>query len=299
MRKRELKRYQEYAREVIKRIREQEAYGEDLSEVKKLLGAFLQSLKEGDSFQADYMMQLINSALESKGEEFFSKVGAESPPKFDFMEDGRRRKGRSGWVKSYGEKGAKMPRRISPLMVILVAILLFLSTLGIASAKSLPDSTLYPVKRGMERLRGGLIFTSSGKASFELSLAEERLKEAEEMEKRGEEGLAREALSDMKEHIKKGKIWAEVSSNTSLLEKIFKEEERLLKKAEELGLEVQSSKGKGKETDSTKVKKEAEGKEKVKKEDKDKGGKKEKGTKETKGKEKKKNSSGRGKSKKK
>jgi hypothetical protein len=174
-----------------------------------------------------------------------------------------------------------------------------LSTLGIASAKSLPDSTLYPVKRSMERLRGGLIFTSSGKASFELSLAEERLREAEEMEKRGKEELAQEALSDMKEHIKKGKIWAEVSLNVSLLEKIFKEEESLLKRAEELGLEVKSSKGKGKETDSTKVKKGAGGKEKVKKEDKDKGGKKEKGTKETKGKEKKKNSSGRGKSKKK
>jgi hypothetical protein len=299
MRKRELKRYQEYAREVIKRIREQEAYGEDLSEVKKLLGAFFQSLKEGDSFQADYMMQLIDSALESRGEDFFSKVGAESPPSFEFVEGGRRRRGKSGWVKSYGEKGAKMPRRISPFIVILVVILLLLSTLGIASAKSLPDSTLYPVKKSMERLRGGLIFTSSGKASFELSLAEERLKEAEEMKKRGEEGLAQEALSEMKEHIKRGKIWAKVSSNASLLEKIYKEEKSLLKRAEELGLEVKSSKGKKKETDSTKVKKGAEGKEKVKREDKDKGGKKEKGTKEAKGKEKKKNSSGRGKSKKK
>ncbi len=296
MRKRELKRYQEYAREVIKRIREQEAYGENLSEVKKLLGAFLQSLKEGDSFQADYMMQLINYALESKGEEFFSKCEVESLPKFDFMKDGRREGERSGWVKSYGEKGAKMPRQIFSLMVILVVILLS-STLGIASAKSLPDSTLYPVKRSMERLRGGLIFTSSGKALFELSLAEERLREAEEMERKRKDGLAREALSDMKEHIKKGKIWAEVSSNTSLLEKIFEEEESLLRKAEELRLEVKSSKGK--ETESTKVKKKAEGREKIKKEDKDKSVKKGKGAKEMKGKERKGNSSGKGKSKKK
>lgn len=274
MRKRELRRYKEYAREVIKRVREQEVYGEDLSEVKKLLEAFLQSLKEGDSFQADYMMQLINSALESKGEEFFSKAGAESQPNLDFMENGRRR-GKSGWVKSYGGKGAKMPRRISPLLATLVTILLFLSTLGIASAKSLPDSTLYPVKRSMERLKGGLIFTSSGKASFELSLAEERLREAEEMERRGKEKLAQEALSDMREHIKKGKIWAEVSSNASLLEKVFKEEENLLRRAGELGFGMKTSP--------------VEGKGKVKKE---------KGREEVGGREKRKNSSERGKSKK-
>jgi hypothetical protein len=74
MRKEELKRYQKCAQELLERVRKRESYGEDLSEVKKLLKAFFQALREGDSFQADYLLQLVNSALENGGDNFSPKL---------------------------------------------------------------------------------------------------------------------------------------------------------------------------------------------------------------------------------
>lgn len=64
-----------------------------------------------------------------------------------------------------------------------------------ASADSLPDSPLYPVKGALEHARGALAFSPSDRLSYHLELARTRLAEAEAMIARHRVDLAEQALN--------------------------------------------------------------------------------------------------------
>jgi hypothetical protein len=66
-----------------------------------------------------------------------------------------------------------------------------------ASASSLPDSPLYPVKGALEQARGALAFAPSDRLSYHLDLAQTRLTEAEAMIARHRVDLADQALQAM------------------------------------------------------------------------------------------------------
>jgi Domain of unknown function (DUF5667) len=66
-----------------------------------------------------------------------------------------------------------------------------------ASADSLPDSPLYPVKSAAEQARGLLAFSPTDKLTYHLDLAETRLREAEAMIARHRVDLAEQALAQL------------------------------------------------------------------------------------------------------
>jgi len=68
-----------------------------------------------------------------------------------------------------------------------------------ASGDALPGDPLYPLKRGIERARIGLSWTSEGDAALWVDYAQERLTEAEELVSRGRVGDLGVALSGYEE----------------------------------------------------------------------------------------------------
>lgn len=70
-----------------------------------------------------------------------------------------------------------------------------------ASADSLPDSALYPLKGVVEQVRGALTFSPSDQLSYHLDLARTRLTEAEAMIARHRVDLADQALSAMNDQL--------------------------------------------------------------------------------------------------
>ena len=70
-----------------------------------------------------------------------------------------------------------------------------------ASANSLPDSPLYPVKGALERAEGVLAFSPSDRLTYHLNLAQTRLTEAEAMIAGHRFDLAEQALADMNQQL--------------------------------------------------------------------------------------------------
>lgn len=70
-----------------------------------------------------------------------------------------------------------------------------------ASANSLPDSPLYPVKGALERAEGVLAFSPSDRLTYHLNLAQTRLTEAEAMIAGHRLDLAEQALADMNQQL--------------------------------------------------------------------------------------------------
>jgi hypothetical protein len=81
-----------------------------------------------------------------------------------------------------------------------VTVLLVASAVA-ASANSLPDSPLYPVKTALEQFRGSLAFTPSARLSYHLDLAGTRLTEAEAMIASHRVDLAGQSLSAMTQQL--------------------------------------------------------------------------------------------------
>lgn len=71
----------------------------------------------------------------------------------------------------------------------------------VASADSMPDDALYPVKIAAEQLRLALAVAPADRAAVELSLAEHRLSEAEQLASRGRESGALVATSAYAAHL--------------------------------------------------------------------------------------------------
>jgi hypothetical protein len=78
--------------------------------------------------------------------------------------------------------------------VLAAAVLLVAGALA-ASADSLPDSRIYPLKGVLENVRGALTFSPSDKLAYHLDLARTRLTESEAMIARQRLDLASRALS--------------------------------------------------------------------------------------------------------
>jgi hypothetical protein len=83
---------------------------------------------------------------------------------------------------------------------VAVAVLLIAGTVA-ASADSLPDSPLYPVKGALEQARGLLAFSPSDRLSYHLELARTRLAEAEAMIARHRIDLAGRALDGLNDQL--------------------------------------------------------------------------------------------------
>ncbi|HEV2013718.1 MAG TPA: DUF5667 domain-containing protein [Candidatus Dormibacteraeota bacterium] len=104
------------------------------------------------------------------------------------------------------EQSAAVRPRAHPvrrLVVAAVAIALLLGAGAVAaSADSLPDSPLYPLKGVLETGRGALAFSSSDQLAYRLDLARTRLTEAEAMIARHRVDLAGKSLNALDDQLK-------------------------------------------------------------------------------------------------
>jgi hypothetical protein len=113
-----------------------------------------------------------------------------------------------GWnlVLSAVEQSANAQSRAHPVRRLIIgaaaAVLLLVAGAGAASADSLPDSPLYPLKGVLETVRGVLAFNASERVSYHLDLARTRLREAETMIARHRIDLAGTSLTDLDGQLK-------------------------------------------------------------------------------------------------
>jgi hypothetical protein len=112
-----------------------------------------------------------------------------------------------GWnlVLAAVEQSATVRSRTHPvrrlvLAAVAAAVLLVAGAVA-ASADSLPDSALYPLKGVVENVRGALAFSPSDKLAYHLELARTRLTEAEAMIARHRVDLADQALSSLADQL--------------------------------------------------------------------------------------------------
>jgi Domain of unknown function (DUF5667) len=95
-------------------------------------------------------------------------------------------------------KGRSVTRLV--LAAAAAAALLVIGTVA-ASADSLPDSPLYPVRSALEHVRGALIFSPTDRLAFHLELAQARLVEAEAMLAHHRVDLADRSLNDLESEL--------------------------------------------------------------------------------------------------
>jgi len=86
------------------------------------------------------------------------------------------------------------------LAAVAAAVLLVAGAVA-ASADSLPDSALYPLKGVVEQVRGAFAFAPSDQLTYHLDLARTRLTEAEAMIARHRIDLASQALNALSDQL--------------------------------------------------------------------------------------------------
>jgi hypothetical protein len=96
--------------------------------------------------------------------------------------------------------GAHPIRRLA-IGVVVAAVLLVAGALA-ASADSLPDSSIYPLKGVLENVRGAATFGAADKLAYHLDLARTRLTEAEAMISRHRPDLAGASLRGLDDQLK-------------------------------------------------------------------------------------------------
>jgi hypothetical protein len=113
-----------------------------------------------------------------------------------------------GWnlVLSAVEQSTTARSRAHPVRRLIIgaaaAVLLLVAGAGAASADSLPDSPLYPLKGVLENARGVLAFNASDRVAYHLDLARTRLREAETMIARHRIDLAGTSLTGLDDQLK-------------------------------------------------------------------------------------------------
>ena len=129
-----------------------------------------------------------------------------------------------GWnlVLAAVEQSATARKRTHPvrrlvLAAVAAAVLLVAGAVA-ASADSLPDSALYPLKTVVENVRGALAFSPSDKLAYHLDLARTRLTEAEAMFARHRIDLADQALGSLNDQLNAAAlvVQAEAQSDPTL-----------------------------------------------------------------------------------
>ncbi|HXN01730.1 MAG TPA: DUF5667 domain-containing protein [Candidatus Dormibacteraeota bacterium] len=112
-----------------------------------------------------------------------------------------------GWnlVLTAVEQSATVRSRAHPvrrlLLAAVAAAVLLLAGVIAASADSLPDSTLYPLKGVVENVRGALAFSPADKVRYDLDIARTRVIEAAAMIARHRLDLADRALSSLDDQL--------------------------------------------------------------------------------------------------
>jgi hypothetical protein len=93
------------------------------------------------------------------------------------------------------------PRALPRLVLAAVAAAVLVMAAVAASADSLPDSPLYPVKGFLENVRGALTFSPADQFTFHLDLAMTRLREGEAMIASHRVDLADQALGALDDQL--------------------------------------------------------------------------------------------------
>ncbi|MFY9616262.1 MAG: DUF5667 domain-containing protein [Candidatus Dormiibacterota bacterium] len=112
-----------------------------------------------------------------------------------------------GWnlVLAAVEQSASVRSRAHPIQRLVVAVVavavLVVAGAVVASADSLPDSALYPLKGVLENVRGALALTPSDQLNHHLDLARTRLTEATAMIARHRVDLAGQALNALNDQL--------------------------------------------------------------------------------------------------
>jgi hypothetical protein len=99
------------------------------------------------------------------------------------------------------------------LAAVAAAVLLVAGAVA-ASADSLPDSALYPLKGVVENVRGALAFSPSDKLAYHLDLAQTRLIEAEAMIARHRLDLADQALAGLDDQLNEAALVVQAEQTT-------------------------------------------------------------------------------------
>ena len=129
-----------------------------------------------------------------------------------------------GWnlVLAAVEQSATARKRTHPVRRLVLgavaATVLLVAGAVAASADSLPDSALYPLKGVVENVRGALAFSPSDKLAYHLDLARTRLTEAEAMFARHRIDLADQALGSLNDQLNAAAlvVQAEAQSDPTL-----------------------------------------------------------------------------------
>jgi Domain of unknown function (DUF5667) len=112
-----------------------------------------------------------------------------------------------GWnlVLAAVEQSTTARSRVHPVRRLIIgaaaAVVLLLVGAGVASADSLPDSPLYPLKGVVENIRGTLTFGPADKLAYHLDLVRARLTEAETMIARHRPDLAGASLKGLDDQL--------------------------------------------------------------------------------------------------
>jgi hypothetical protein len=108
------------------------------------------------------------------------------------------------------------PIRRLVIGVVVAAVLLLAGALA-ASADSLPDSPIYPLKGVLERARGAVTFSPGDRLAYHLDLARTRLTEAEAMISRHRMDLAGTSLKALDDQLKSAALLVQTERQVNAL----------------------------------------------------------------------------------
>lgn len=198
--------YQEYIGKLIDRAKRLSEAGIDTTEQRRIIKSIIEYIRVHDYLSADYLIQIIEEDLKRNFSQYFPvEPKATSKPRDDEKKD---EKPADEACVSY----LKRPLRAKPffvgsasrLVAVSLVFVLLSGSLAWASNRALPGDYLYPVKRAVEKTSLLLAPGPEAKAELLARFSETRLAEARSLVARGNTGLAKQALKEMREGIEAG-----------------------------------------------------------------------------------------------